>query len=72
MNSAVDRARLALQVVQHLSVGEENGNVEIGNEISAAAARETVELIREFVKPVVAEENEYAGETKIKNISRHR
>ncbi|XP_015598178.1 maternal protein exuperantia [Cephus cinctus] len=62
LDNAVDRARLALQIVQHLSVGEENGkNAEgSGSGDSDAATKGTVELIREFVQPTYAEEKELA------------
>ncbi|XP_046751593.1 maternal protein exuperantia [Diprion similis] len=63
LDNAVDRARLALQVVQHLSAGEENakGAEGSGSGDSDAATKGTIELIREFVQPTHVEEKELAG-----------
>lgn len=63
LDNAVDRARLALQVVQHLSIGEENSKEGEGSGSgdSDAATKGAVELIREFVQPIHVEEKELAG-----------
>ncbi|XP_046433574.1 maternal protein exuperantia [Neodiprion virginianus] len=63
LDNAVDRARLALQVIQHLSAGEETakGAESSGSGDSDAATKGTIELIREFVQPTHVEEKELAG-----------
>ncbi|XP_012260677.1 maternal protein exuperantia isoform X2 [Athalia rosae] len=63
LDNAVDRARLALQVVQHLSMGEEStkGGEGSGSGDSDAATKGTIELIREFVQPTEEEEKELEG-----------
>ncbi|XP_012273305.1 maternal protein exuperantia [Orussus abietinus] len=60
--NAVDRARLALQIVQHLSDGEEvtKGIEASGRGDSDATAKGTIELIREFVQPTHVEIEELA------------
>ena len=76
LNSAAERARLSLQLVQYLSAGEELAmdkrtideakNEEIvgcsdGNSKSDASNKATFELIKEFIQPMSVEEKEYAG-----------
>lgn len=62
LDSAVDRARLALQIVQHLSTAEENakGGEGSGSGDSDTTTTKIVELIREFVQSIHDEENELA------------
>ncbi|XP_057323152.1 maternal protein exuperantia isoform X1 [Microplitis mediator] len=59
LDNATIRARLALQIIQHLSNGEENAPTTEGKGDSEAASEATVEFVREFVEPVESEEDEY-------------
>ncbi|CAD6201303.1 GSCOCG00000104001-RA-CDS [Cotesia congregata] len=59
LDNAANRARLSLQIIQHLSNGEENTPTSDGKGDSDAASKATVEFIREFVTSVETEENEY-------------
>lgn len=59
LDNATIRARLALQIIQHLSNGEENAPTSEGKGDSEAASEATVEFVREFVEPVESEEDEY-------------
>ncbi|OAD57155.1 Maternal protein exuperantia [Eufriesea mexicana] len=61
LDNAKERACLALQIVQHLSLLEiTNGNEANGSGDSDSSMKSTVEFIREFVQPVEIEEQEYA------------
>ncbi|XP_063980934.1 maternal protein exuperantia [Diachasmimorpha longicaudata] len=56
LEDAVDRARLALQIVQHLSIDEAKAAEGSGD--SDTTSKATIEFTREFVQPVAAEEEE--------------
>lgn len=62
LDSAKNRAYLALQIVQHLSSLEGTKENETnGSGDGDSAMKKTIEFIREFVQPVEMEEQEYAG-----------
>lgn len=54
-----DRARLALEIIQHLRKCEENINNNDEQKNSNIMDTDTIEYIREFVQPTNAEEAEY-------------
>ncbi|XP_015122085.1 maternal protein exuperantia [Diachasma alloeum] len=56
LEDASERARLALQIVQHLSIGEAKATEGSGDNNTTSKA--TIEFTREFVQPVEAEETE--------------
>lgn len=66
LESAANRARLAFQIVEHLTIGQTNTDEEQEEEESTEdkptpTDEEMVEFIREFVNPMKTEEIEHAG-----------